>query len=64
MPGVCGQDNGAGHNGTGERAASGLVQAGNANEAGAPQLSLLSEGGIELLQNPSTSKESPRPGGV
>ena len=49
-PGVCGQYYGTCHNGTGERAASGLVEAGNAGEASAPQFSLFIERGIVLLQ--------------
>ena len=48
-PGVCGQYYGAGHDGTGERAASSLIQAGNAGEASAPQFSLFCEGRVELL---------------
>ncbi len=52
MPGVCGQNDGTGHNGTGERTASGLVKAGDVEEPGAPQFSLLIEGGIEVLQFP------------
>ncbi len=52
MPGFCGQNDGAGHHWTGECAASGLVKAGNVDEPGAPQFSLLIEGGIEVLQFP------------
>jgi len=50
--GICGQNDGAGHHWTGERAASGLVKASNVDEPGAPQFSLLIEGGIEVLQFP------------
>ena len=52
MNGICRQNDGAGHHWTGERAASGLVKAGNVDEPGAPQFSLLIEGGIEVLQFP------------
>ena len=51
-PGVYGQNYGTGHYGTGERAASGLVQAGNTGEASAPQFSLFREGRVELLWFP------------
>ena len=49
VPGVFGQNYGTGHDGTGERAASSLIQAGNAGEASAPQFSLFCEGRVELL---------------